>query len=162
MGRYDFKPLRVHQHAKQCLDSGKYKTPPCWYHVVGKLTPSQTLVRPQPAQHPVTYSRIVQGPNDKVPQLVETQAPRRKVKTKKASRIFQPVEIRYEEDELRREFFGHHPWELARPRIVLENDGRDYLGDDWSNMKQVGKRLSGERYLSPTINVGRKWLKSTA
>jgi small subunit ribosomal protein S23 len=76
---------------------------------------------------------------------VETQAPRRKVRTKKASRIFQPVEIRYEEDELRKEFFKHHPWELARPRILLENDGKDYLKNNWKSMQQSHRSLDGER-----------------
>lgn len=59
--------------------------------------------------------------------------------------MFQPVKIRYEEDQLRKEFFRDHPWELARPRVVLENSGNDHAGYDWSKLKQRGKRLDGER-----------------
>jgi small subunit ribosomal protein S23 len=42
------------------------------------------------------------------------------------------VNLGYKEDKLRWEYFNDHPWELARPRIVLENDGRDRENWDWS------------------------------
>lgn len=45
--------------------------------------------------------------------------------------MFSPVNLTYEEDKLRWEYFNDHPWELARPRVVLENDGRDAQGWDW-------------------------------
>jgi small subunit ribosomal protein S23 len=69
------------------------------------------------------------------------------VKPKKASRMFLPVEIRYEEDELRKEFFRDHPWELARPRILVESSGKDFERYNWSRMQQPGKKLDGERYV---------------
>ena len=33
---------------------------------------------------------------------------------------------------MRWEYFNDHPWELARPRVVLEDDGRDRERWDWS------------------------------
>jgi small subunit ribosomal protein S23 len=60
--------------------------------------------------------------------------------------VFQPVGVRYEEDQLRKEFFRDHPWELARPRIVLETTGKDFEKYDWSKIQQIGKKLGGERY----------------
>lgn len=60
--------------------------------------------------------------------------------------MFKPVKIRYPEDGLRTEFFGDHPWELARPRIVLEGDGNNAKNWDWSKIEQRGKKLDGERY----------------
>lgn len=60
--------------------------------------------------------------------------------------MFKPQTIEYEEDQLRREFYSDHPWELARPRIVLENDGRDSQRCDWSRIQQLGRPLNGERY----------------
>ncbi|KAM3420672.1 hypothetical protein BST61_g3927 [Cercospora zeina] len=39
---------------------------------------------------------------------------------------------KYHEDELRWEYFNDHPWELARPRVVLEDNGRDREVYDWS------------------------------
>jgi small subunit ribosomal protein S23 len=60
--------------------------------------------------------------------------------------MFRPQPIEYEEDHLRKVFYKDHPWELARPRIVLENDGRDGQKCDWSKIQQVGRPLNGERY----------------
>ena len=64
---------------------------------------------------------------------------------KKASKLFQPTNIVYKEDRLRSNFFGDHPWELARPRVILENDGKDYEKNDWSNLSQPGRPVTGER-----------------
>ena len=60
--------------------------------------------------------------------------------------MFQPMPIVYPEDKLRSEFFGDHPWELARPRVILENDGKDGEKWDWSRIVQPRKKLDGERY----------------
>ena len=43
------------------------------------------------------------------------------------------------------ELLSDHPWELARPRVVLENDGKDFEKNDWSSISQPGRALNGER-----------------
>ena len=48
--------------------------------------------------------------------------------------------------QLRSDFFGDHPWELARPRLVVEDSGNDAKGYDWRTIQQKGKQLDGERY----------------
>ncbi|KAI5246700.1 hypothetical protein E4T42_06318 [Aureobasidium subglaciale] len=124
MGRYNFAPQRVHQAATRLLqvqgsrNATSPQPPPPWYTVIGNLPPSERLVRPplQPAQR----------------------------KGRKASKLFQPVKLRYEEDQLRLDFFGDHPWELARPRQVLEHDGKDYQKFDWSQLEQPTKQVDGE------------------
>ncbi|KAI9710201.1 MAG: hypothetical protein M1812_007473 [Candelaria pacifica] len=123
MGRYNFSPLRVHQNASQLLETGRIASRPPWYDVVGDVPPAQTLVRPEPFQH---------------------RPPLQHRKRKRPSRMFQPQRITYEEDHLRQEFFGDHPWELARPRLVLENDGRDGERNDWKEIKQSQRQLDGE------------------
>ena len=65
--------------------------------------------------------------------------------TKKPSKMFRPQKIVNKEDILRRQFFGDHPWELARPRVVLEDDGKDGQRWDWSRISQPGRILDGER-----------------
>ena len=127
MGRYDFRPLRVQENATQLLATGRIASTPPWYNVIGHVPPSETLVRTQPLQHRETPKT-------------------RRFKTKKPSKLFQPTKVIYEEDQLRKQFFSDHPWELARPRIVLENDGKDAESCDWSRMAQRYKPLSGERY----------------
>ncbi|KAI9850080.1 MAG: mitochondrial ribosomal small subunit component [Thelocarpon superellum] len=124
MGRISLNALRVRQTAQQLLETPRLTTPPPWFEVMGSIPPAPALVRTQ----------IVQ----------QHHAQPRRNKTKKASKMFKPQRIRYEEDALRREFFGDHPWELARPRLVLENDGKDGRRYDWSHIRQPGRALDGE------------------
>lgn len=69
--------------------------------------------------------------------------------------MFKPQMITYEEDKLRKAFYGDHPWELARPRIILEQDGKDGQRCDWSRIKQPGRELNGERYDHGAVEIGR-------
>ena len=124
MGRYDFRPLRVHQTATQLLKTERMSRVPPWYGVVGSITPAQTLVRTQPLPHQHRKGRSSK---------------------KKASKLFQPQTIHYEEDFLRTEFFKDHPWELVRPRLLIEDDGKDYQKVDWERIEQPQMVLSGER-----------------
>ncbi|KAJ4308452.1 mitochondrial ribosomal small subunit component, partial [Neodidymelliopsis sp. IMI 364377] len=71
------------------------------------------------------------------------RAPKLKA-AKKASKLFKPLPIAYPEDKLRSEFFGDHPWELARPRLVVEDSGNDAKAYDWSSIAQPGKQMDGE------------------
>ena len=125
MGRYDLRPHRVHQTTTQLLGADRISNAPPWFNVVGSITPAQALVRTQPLPHE-----------------------RRKAppKTKKVSKLFQPQKISYEEDSLRKKFFKDHPWELARPRMIIEGDGKDSQKTDWSHTQQERKALSGERW----------------
>ena len=135
MGRYDFRPHRVHQAVTQLLATEKLHHAPSWYNVVGNIPPAQTLVRTQPLQH---------------------RKPFRSSKTRKPSKMFHPQNIVYPEDSLRKDFFGDHPWELARPRVILENDGKDAQRNDWSHIRQRGRPLDGERYnLHTYTNIAR-------
>nr|XP_023907970.1 37S ribosomal protein S25, mitochondrial-like [Quercus suber]POF16567.1 37s ribosomal protein s25, mitochondrial [Quercus suber] len=106
MGRIGLEAQRVRRYATQLLDVGRISSPPPWYGVMGVIPPSERLVRP-PMQRP-------QKPG------------------KRASKLFKPLHLNYEEDLLRWEYFNDHPWELARPRVVLEDDGRDAEKWDWS------------------------------
>ncbi|KAK3304125.1 mitochondrial ribosomal protein S25, partial [Chaetomium strumarium] len=59
--------------------------------------------------------------------------------------LFRPTKIVHPEDQLRQEFYRDHPWELARPKLVLELDGQDARYRDWSKgLRQPGMALSGE------------------
>ena len=126
MPRPRFRALEVHRTATRLLGTPRLTTAPPWYEAIGAFPVTQPVIRTRPVQH-----------ND----------PPRRIKTKKASKLFMPQSIKYEEDELRREFFGDHPWELARPRVVLETDGRDGTGADWARLQQPGRATDGERYV---------------
>jgi small subunit ribosomal protein S23 len=124
MGRYDFRPSRVYQAATRLIETGRVQQTPPWYNSAGDIPPSQTLVRTQPIQH---------------------HEPSKRVRRKKASKFFKPQRITYEEDALRRQFYRDHPWELARPRTILETDGKDHQSHDWSSIKQDVRMIDGER-----------------
>ncbi|KAL4888996.1 37S ribosomal protein S25, mitochondrial [Aspergillus ambiguus] len=143
MGKYNLTALRVRQTALQQKAAGKIKRLPQWVDVIGDIPPSQVLVRNQPQQHQLVRQRVKTLPGASKPQVVfETEEKR--IKPKKASRMFQPLQIKFEEDQLRKEFFRDHPWELARPRVLVETSGKDYEHYDWSRLQQPGKRLDGE------------------
>lgn len=109
MGRYSFAAQNVHKRATQLLHAHRIPAPPPWYHPIANTPPATRLTRP-PLQRPNTPSRA----------------------SRKSSRLFQPLSLKYAEDQLRWEYYNDHPWELARPRVVLENDGRDRERYDWS------------------------------
>ena len=60
--------------------------------------------------------------------------------------IQNPAEVK-----IRNRFYNEHPWELARAKVVVEEDGADYSRQDWRKLEQFGKPLDGERYRSPGI-----------
>ena len=122
MGKFDFRPARVHQTATQLLRTERIKARPSWYDVAADIPPSQILVRTQPVQHSETRKGA-----------------------KKPSKLFKPQKVSYPEDALRRTFFKDHPWELARPRVVLEDSGDDYRRQHWGSIRAPGGHLSGEK-----------------
>jgi small subunit ribosomal protein S23 len=147
MGKINLTALRVRQTALNQFASGKTSKLPQWVNVVGEIPPAETLIRTRPPQHELVQQRLKTVPGSSKPQVVfQVQEKRRK--PKKPSRLFQPVELKYEEDQLRTQFFRDHPWELARPRVLLESTGKDFEHYDWSRIQQPGKRLDGERCVS--------------
>ncbi len=123
------RPARVLQSVQEELKRnvmGSTKTyKPPWLNIVSSVPPSETLIRPIPAQH--------------------TEFSGSK-KIKKPRNIYRPQKIVYLEDTLRAAFYKDHPWELARPRVILESDGRDSQHCDWSKgVRQPGIALTGER-----------------
>lgn len=120
------RPARVYQTVTTLLDhrvKPKLRVQkPVWFKVIESIPPSEILTRPFPPQH--------KTPNPKA---------------KKASRLYQPQQLVYPEDSLRQHFYRDHPWELARPRMIIETDGKDLHRCDWSKgIKQPGIPLTGE------------------
>ncbi|OJJ03676.1 hypothetical protein ASPVEDRAFT_152142 [Aspergillus versicolor CBS 583.65] len=143
MGKYNFTALRVRQSAIKSKAAGAHGELPPWVNVVRDIPPAQILVRDRPQQHQLVRQRMKTFPGKPTPRAV-FEVQEKRIKPKKASRMFLPVEIKYEEDQLRKEFFKDHPWELARPRILLETSGKDFEQYDWKRMQQPGKKLDGE------------------
>ncbi|KAM5343163.1 hypothetical protein ACJ41O_014129 [Fusarium nematophilum] len=126
MGGRQIRPARVLHTVSEELNHnilGQQSVPtPPWFKIMQSVPPAETLVRTLPPRH--------RAPNPKAT---------------KPKNLFRPQRISYLEDALRTIFYKDHPWELARPRIVMELDGKDYQRCDWSKgLKQPGIPLSGE------------------
>ena len=152
MGRINLTALRVRRRALANLETERTKIRPLWLDVTADIPPAQIFTRQQPIQHPLMKIRrkSIQSPEVSDPLLsppVRTEVTVIKASRtkKKASQTFQPVPIRYEEDELRKQFYSDHPWELARPRVVLETSGDDSSLRDYSrNVRSPNAPLNGE------------------
>jgi small subunit ribosomal protein S23 len=132
MGRaLQIRPARVLETVTQELASGvmsRYRrTAPPWLEALQRIPPAEKLARTVPIKHQnIDESRM--------------KAPRRS---------FIPQRLKYEEDHLRRVFYKHHPWELARPRIIAESDGRDAERVHWGRgLRQPGMALTGEKWVA--------------
>ena len=90
------------------IQAGLIKPPPWWSTVMAHP--------PMPCN-----TRYVRAPGEPAPKLIKylpkdmnrkrLRAPKPKIK-----------EIRFQDDVFRDRFFRDHPWELARPRTVVESD----------------------------------------
>lgn len=153
MGRINLTPLRVRKRALADLQANRTPTPPVWLDVLADIPPAQILTRQQPQQHPLVQVRTKSLPNGRTEQ-VAIAAPVKKPKSSKRSRMFAPVEIKYEEDQLRKQFFSDHPWELARPRMVLETTGNQHADSDYSKgLQQPTVPLSGESVVQRQLHL---------
>lgn len=148
MGRINLTPLRVRQRALQTLQADRNRTQPLWLDIIGDIPPAQILTRQQPQAHQPTQLRVRTVPNKSTTESYIANPPtatKPSKRNKKHSRMFAPVQIEYEEDALRKQFFSDHPWELARPRLVVETTGNQYAAADWSRgITQPNLPLSGE------------------
>ncbi|EXJ80195.1 hypothetical protein A1O1_08337 [Capronia coronata CBS 617.96] len=144
MGRISLTALNVRKTAVAKLKAKQITQQPSWLNIAGDIPPAQILIRQQPLQHPLTKVRTRTLPSGKTEQYLQVVEPRKR-KTLKDRHLFMPKSLQYEEDSLRSRFFSDHPWELARPRVVLETSGDQYKNADWSTgLIQPGIPLSGE------------------
>jgi small subunit ribosomal protein S23 len=120
------RPRNVYQAVTAQLNSRvlpKYQVQePPWYKAMYWIPPSEILTRPVPIRHRKPDPNLTRPRN-----------------------TFKPQTLSFPEDGLRRVFYKDHPWELARPRMILELDGKDSRHVDWSKgLRQPGMPLSGE------------------
>lgn len=148
MGKYDFRPTRVLPQARLLIKTKRINAsePPPWMRVVEDVPPSAILNRPV-----FRDARTISDEENSRTRFGRASRayPRldSKLQDRNMKQIFKPLQMGYNEDKLRSDFFNDHPWELARPKVILEDSGNDAKNWDWSTgIKQPGKRLDGERY----------------
>lgn len=130
-----FLAARVHQAAEQHIRASRdaarvnAAVPAPWVEAVRLIPPAEVLTRTYPVQHGRPGGARIRARGGRP-----------------APNLYRPTKISFPEDRLRRDFYRDHPWELARPKLVLELDGLDARARDWSRgLRQPGMALSGER-----------------
>ncbi|KAK1239373.1 hypothetical protein MKX07_008861 [Trichoderma sp. CBMAI-0711] len=112
MGGRQIRPAGVYKAVSQELKHAPmpgYAVPtPPWFAVMNSVPPSETLVRNVTPRHRMPNPKAIRAGGGK------------------PKKLFRPQSVSYPEDALRTSFYKDHPWELARPRVVLELDGKDY------------------------------------
>ncbi|KAK3392513.1 mitochondrial ribosomal protein S25 [Sordaria brevicollis] len=122
-----FQAAKVYQLASEAAATNMVaglapRNPPLWLKALEAIPPAEINTRPYPIQH--------SPPNPRA---------------RKPRNLWRPTKIVYPEDELRRDFYRDHPWELARPRMIIELDGKDARYFKWGKgLRQPGMPLCGE------------------
>lgn len=144
------KAVNVLEKTTEYLRAGVLKKQPAWYHVVGSHPPSKGFIRQPKLSNPSKEQSIEPAQRER-----KTVA-RKKIiydtRTKAIKRdVYNIPRLSYMEDQLRSLFYEQHPWELSRPKILLENTGDDAKHQDWSQIQQINKQLDGESVVQRTI-----------
>lgn len=127
---------------------------PSWYRVLAfhpPLSAKTKKIRPEvmkksKEQELATLERIKTHSKDSV--YYKTRYKPHQLKTN----FYSPQKLHFVEDELRDLFYKQHPWELADPKSMIENENDIDIGAmDWSHMKQYTKKLDGESVVQRTL-----------
>ncbi|KAF9917974.1 mitochondrial ribosomal small subunit component [Lobosporangium transversale] len=154
-------PAKVHSYVTKLLKANLIKTPPVWYPAASLAPPSPTFVRegdvsganrqaelPFETEERLQKEKAEAAGTSYTPRGNSASAPSssivpRSARTNKHLRwkSLRPKNLYYPEDRLRRRFYEDHPWELRRPRCLIETTG-DGTRRDWSKLLQEGRSIS--------------------
>jgi small subunit ribosomal protein S23 len=113
-------PSGLAKHVSNMLKGNLMKKKPVWLPVVQAYPPGPSIIR---SQNPEVN---VSGQTDLEAATLATtkQSTHRLRHSQKHLRTLppRPRAIVYPEDKLRRQFFKDHPFELSRPKVLVEND----------------------------------------
>ncbi|KAK9238158.1 mitochondrial ribosomal protein S25-domain-containing protein [Lipomyces kononenkoae] len=121
--------FEIIKRTSRLLQTGVVTGEPAWFKAV--------------LAHPPTTADAVQRVD-----IVKLRQKHPRLSVKK---LMRPMNIVYHEDRIRSLFYSQHPWELTRPRIVVEQDALDFQRHDWSKLEQENKALDGESVVQRTL-----------
>ncbi|CCH41501.1 37S ribosomal protein S25, mitochondrial [Wickerhamomyces ciferrii] len=145
------RAVNVLEKTSEYLRAGLVDKQPAWYNVVGQTPPIKNFIRQPRFEHPIKEKVVTP------PKKGDINFNGRKTKLYKTSHheqkrdVYNIPKLKFVEDQLRQLFYEQHPWELARPRILLENTGEDIKNQDWSSIIQINKPLDGESVVQRTL-----------
>lgn len=144
--------VNVLERTSAYLRSGLLKETPAWYQVVASVPPTTKFTReprflnPSTGKKTIQHKDFAQNVNSKGFYKTRNSSFDRKPLD---SRLYKPPKLQYVEDQLRQVFYQQHPWELSRPKLLVENEINENM--DWSHMLQLGKPLDGESAVQRTM-----------
>ncbi|KAI5951240.1 RSM25 [Candida jiufengensis] len=144
--------------ASAYLQSGVIKNKPIWFDIVAKYPPTHNLIKKsyiyqqdskdprneliKPKDHPLNKNQIFKT------------RPHKEESKNNNNKIHRIPKLTFLQDEIRNYFYLQHPWELSRPKNLIENNGDEILNKcDWSNMLQLYKPLDGESVVQRTTYI---------
>lgn len=143
------KAAGVLERTSHYLKSGLLREKPVWFNVVGANPPHTDLTK--------RARRTTSETADPTASLFQKNGKLFKTRVTGTERhqtnnaVHRVPKIALVEDELRDVFYTQHPWELLRPKTLVENTGDDYRHCDWLNMLQLHRPLDGELVVQRTV-----------
>ncbi|KAJ2722240.1 mitochondrial ribosomal small subunit component [Coemansia sp. Benny D115] len=148
------KARGVQQAYEELLSAKLRDRVPSWLHAMRSVPPADSLVR-DPTQFSTSGTLEFEGKKQATAgpgkSALATQI-RRKLpegcvsikhgKNSLRTRSTRPPKIEFPEDKLRRVFYKNHPFELMRPRIVMEHSGK--TNADWGTLLNGSSHVTGE------------------
>ncbi|KGB74866.2 hypothetical protein CNBG_0704 [Cryptococcus deuterogattii R265] len=150
-------PSQVPSAVSRLLQGQVISTPPTWFnpvlsHPPPQLPPYQVKSRPRASDSGIKSGDFI----DTVPIPAGELERRDKLRGYK-QRKGRPLEIAYEEDRVRRQFFKDFPFEALRPVSMVEGREIDVrgkvLGEEWVKLEQRGSYPTVEDCIEFVINL---------
>ncbi|KAI8047290.1 mitochondrial ribosomal protein S25 [Gilbertella persicaria] len=112
-------PTGLAQHVSNMLKGNLMKKTPVWLPVLQAIPPGPSIIRSQNPQVNVSgQTEIEQQLFTKTQHKTRLRHSQKHLRTPPP----RPRAIVYPEDRLRRVFYRDHPFELSRPKVLVENE----------------------------------------
>ncbi|ODV60635.1 mitochondrial 37S ribosomal protein mS23 [Ascoidea rubescens DSM 1968] len=145
------KALNVLETASHAVNSGLLSKQPVWMPVVAAHPPLKDLIRVPYRLNKLSESR---NQDSKTKTKNSNSVFKTNNKDLKPANLYKPSNLNFLADELRSLFYKQHPWELANPKLVVENaNGDDNISTNYSSILNVGKALDGEAVVQRSLYI---------
>lgn len=116
---YKAPPAEVTKHVSRLLKGKLLKKPPTWFAAVKAVPPGPSIIRSQNPEVNITAQSTAEQQFTQANRPAVHSTIRHKQKNLK-TRAPKPRPIVYPDDRLRRQFYKDHPFELQRPKLLVE------------------------------------------
>lgn len=152
--------VNILERTSSFLKAGLLTKVPAWYDIVSRVPPTKRFTRDPKLTNPSNDEYLGELKEfdmhiDEGLKIYKTRASNKDKEVATSSMYKAPL-LEYAEDRLRDLFYHQHPWELSRPKILVENNVDECY--DWSHIQQLNKSLDGESVVQRTLYL----LKSKA